>query len=504
MRRVPETGGRRPSGSRRAPSERGKNSYQEPNRARVRSTWRGCGPEAVTSSRSGCRSSTPASASAGGSSPRRRPTTASRTTARSCSPGIPSAARSRSRAPSSKSSASSSRAVVVSGSACVHTSAACRQVASGSAHASTVKLQRPGAGAATSALQRSVPGCSSRIGTTGPGLPCASLSTTRAPTAPCPSRNTVALTMNPSPTTAFAGRRPSSTRGLTSTTGIRPTAGPGPSVPSSTSSEGIPSVWAVMVRVSFGGRGRGAVGRAWLGGAGRSWVGRAMRGLRADGTGGGSRHGLGGEGWPVVGSWAVGKRAGCRKEGGGTAVGVASRRPGPVFRIRSAERDCASRPSRAGPARQRRAATRWGTPARASVGHELGRPRGCAAIRCRVGRPAAEPWPTAAMPSQAPADPVVRRPGQSRIRVRSPPTAGLPYGNQTPRTATGTAVHARGLHPASRPVGRRPLVQATAVNCGRPPARSADSGPSPTARTCRTAAGPISSRRHDLSDPGAS
>ncbi len=43
-----------------------------------------------------------------------------------------------------------------------------------------------------------------------------------AATASCPSRNTVAETGKDSPTTALAGRRPESTRGLTSRTGMRP------------------------------------------------------------------------------------------------------------------------------------------------------------------------------------------------------------------------------------------------------------------------------------------
>ncbi|MQY39539.1 hypothetical protein SRB17_75660 [Streptomyces sp. RB17] len=42
-----------PCGSSAVPSERGKNSYQEPYRARSRSTSSGIGSEAVTSSRNG-------------------------------------------------------------------------------------------------------------------------------------------------------------------------------------------------------------------------------------------------------------------------------------------------------------------------------------------------------------------------------------------------------------------------------------------------------------------
>lgn len=42
-----------------------------------------------------------------------------------------------------------------------------------------------------------------------------------APSASCPSRNTVAATVTCSPTAAFAGRRPHSMSGVTSTIGIR-------------------------------------------------------------------------------------------------------------------------------------------------------------------------------------------------------------------------------------------------------------------------------------------
>ncbi len=100
--------------------------------------------------------------------------------------------------------------------------AVCRQVATGSLHASTRYVQSPGAPGVTSAPQRSLPGASSRIGVQGPGRPSGSFSTTLAATASCPSRNTVAVTSNVSPVTAFAGRLPCSTTGRTSRTGIRP------------------------------------------------------------------------------------------------------------------------------------------------------------------------------------------------------------------------------------------------------------------------------------------
>ncbi len=99
----------------------------------------------------------------------------------------------------------------------------CRQVVTGSPHASTAYVHRPVPVGVTVAPQRSVPGASSRIGVNGPGRPSGSRSTTLAATASCPSRNTVAVTSNDSPTTAFAGRRPCRTSGRTSSTGMRPT-----------------------------------------------------------------------------------------------------------------------------------------------------------------------------------------------------------------------------------------------------------------------------------------
>ncbi|ODA70035.1 hypothetical protein APS67_005832 [Streptomyces sp. AVP053U2] len=99
----------------------------------------------------------------------------------------------------------------------------CRQVVTGSLQASTVYVQCPVRPAVTVAPHRSVPGARSRIGVNGPGRPSGSVRTTWAATASCPSRNTVADTSNDSPTTAFAGRRPSRTFGRTSRTGIRPT-----------------------------------------------------------------------------------------------------------------------------------------------------------------------------------------------------------------------------------------------------------------------------------------
>ena len=53
VRKVPDTGSRRPMGSIWTPSERGKNSYQDPYRARSRSTTSGIRRDLVTSLRSG-------------------------------------------------------------------------------------------------------------------------------------------------------------------------------------------------------------------------------------------------------------------------------------------------------------------------------------------------------------------------------------------------------------------------------------------------------------------
>lgn len=96
------------------------------------------------------------------------------------------------------------------------------QVATGSAQASTWKVQSPGASALTQASQRSRPAPTSRIGCQPSPTPSGPVSTTFAATASCPSRKTVADTGNNSPATAFAGLVPPRTEGLTSSRGIRP------------------------------------------------------------------------------------------------------------------------------------------------------------------------------------------------------------------------------------------------------------------------------------------
>src|SRR6185312_16571261 len=59
------------------------------------------------------------------------------------------------------------------------------------------------------------------MGVNAPARPFGSRSTTLTPSASCPSRNTVALTASCSPGIDFAGYRPHSSTGCTSTIGIR-------------------------------------------------------------------------------------------------------------------------------------------------------------------------------------------------------------------------------------------------------------------------------------------
>ncbi len=230
VRSVPDTGSRRPIGSNCTPSERGKNSYQAPYRARSLSTSTGIRTDLVIRSRSGnllkmiliCGVSVAASRSQGGS-PRSLSFLASvlskaRAAAGPAAPGgclIPRAARSKSSAPSASiSSTSWPRGTLMAASWC--------QCAIGSLQASTWNCQVPSCVTVTSAPYLSDPGASSRMITSGPGLPAGSRSTTPAPRAPWPSRMTVALTWKVSPSTALAGRRPQSTTGSMRRMGIRP------------------------------------------------------------------------------------------------------------------------------------------------------------------------------------------------------------------------------------------------------------------------------------------
>lgn len=211
------------AGSILAPSDRGNSSYQEPNRARRRSTTRGSGRAAVTSSRSGWRASAAvasgasaaASRAAAGRDSSRSASAAASTASRPSRFGTPSAARSYSAAPSARTSAESIPAGILIW-------ACWRQVVTGSLQASTVYVQRPSESGVTSAPQRSEPGASSRIGVHGPVRPLGSRRTALAATASWPSRKTVAVTWKVSPATAFAGLLPQSTSGRTSRTGMRP------------------------------------------------------------------------------------------------------------------------------------------------------------------------------------------------------------------------------------------------------------------------------------------
>ncbi len=188
VRNVPDTGG---SPSRTtAPSERGKNSYQEAARR-----------------------------PSGGRSSSRSASTAARSVRRPVPSGTPSAARSYSSAPSSSITSVSRPAGIL-------TSAARRQPVTGSAHASTAYVQRPSSSGVTCAPQRSLPGASSRMGVQGPVRPSGPSSTTLAPTGSCPSPKSVAVTWKVSPGTAFTGRRPQSITGRTSQTGTPRGAGP--------------------------------------------------------------------------------------------------------------------------------------------------------------------------------------------------------------------------------------------------------------------------------------
>ncbi len=154
MRSVPEIGSLRPIGSNWTPSERGKNSYQDPKRARSRSTSTGIRPDLVTRSRSGYASRialtrgvrAAASRSQGGRlrsrSLRASALSSVRAAAGRAAPGgclIARAARSKSSAPSaSMSSTSWPRGILMP--------ASWSQCAIGSDHDSTWKYQVPSLG----------------------------------------------------------------------------------------------------------------------------------------------------------------------------------------------------------------------------------------------------------------------------------------------------------------------------------------------------------------------
>ncbi len=105
--------------------------------------------------------------------------------------------------------------------AAIFTVASCAQVPYGSLHASTRSDQSPRESGCSAARKRSRPGATSTIRAVR-SAPSGATRTAVAATASCPSRNTVASTGTISPTTAFAGHRPPSTTGDTSSTGMRP------------------------------------------------------------------------------------------------------------------------------------------------------------------------------------------------------------------------------------------------------------------------------------------
>ena len=219
---VPDRGPSSPASS--APSDRGKNSYHDPNSARRRCTITGYHRVLVVSVRSG-QAAMIASTSGllaavsrdiGDRSPSRSAaaTAASRSRSRL---GVFAAlaARSNSSAPSASIRSTSWPSGILMAASCCHP-------AIGSPHASTRNCHLPSAGIVTSAPCRSVPGASSRIMASGSWLPSGARSTTPAPSRSWPSRNTVALTSKVSPATDLAGRRPWSGAGCTSRMGMRP------------------------------------------------------------------------------------------------------------------------------------------------------------------------------------------------------------------------------------------------------------------------------------------
>src|SRR5579875_1835604 len=247
VRSVPETG-RRPGPPVFAPSDRGKNSYHAPYRARSRCTTTGYAADEVSRSRSGNDSRTAvisslsaaASRSRGGicSSPRVR--ASARRAALACcgllaaaGPGrrgacrcaprcsaprgarTPAAARSNSRAPSAKTSGTSWPSGIL-------IAASWRHPATGSPQACTRKCHRPSQVTVTWAAYLSVPSATSRIRTGARRLPPGSCRMTSAPRSSWPSLKIVALTSNDSPVTALAGHRPHATSGCTSRIGILP------------------------------------------------------------------------------------------------------------------------------------------------------------------------------------------------------------------------------------------------------------------------------------------
>jgi hypothetical protein len=177
------------SGPTSAPSERGKNSYQAENRARLRSTQRAYDRVVVMYCRTGCCQSRSSSSSAGetrANSERwssRSAAAASRTRSWSAS-GTILVARSSTSAPSAMSFARSSRPCP----APIFLTTALRQVRYGSSNASTVNVQRPTASGRITVCHWSSPGVPGRIRVNGSAWPSGPCHTTLTPSAWCPSR----------------------------------------------------------------------------------------------------------------------------------------------------------------------------------------------------------------------------------------------------------------------------------------------------------------------------
>ena len=219
--RVGERAVGRPARRRRGPPSAGRTRTRS-RRARVgRSTHTSYSGVGVTSSRTGCscryclqrRRRAPGAMRTVSSCEVSRSAAAAAVTRSRCSASASAATRSSSRAPSSRSLASSSAPCPAS----TFTSTACRQVASGSLHASTRKVQRPSRSGTTVASQRSGSGGELRHAEERRRRRRrAAVQTTFAATASWPSRNTVAVIGRCSPTTARAEKDPQDTTGATS------------------------------------------------------------------------------------------------------------------------------------------------------------------------------------------------------------------------------------------------------------------------------------------------
>ncbi|CAB4706462.1 unannotated protein [freshwater metagenome] len=209
-------------GSSRAPSLRGKNSYQAPKRARRRCTLSGHGPLVVNCSRIGVSfikavtlgSTAAARRTAGGSEVFRIAVIADIKSVLVTPRWSKASAWSNSKAPSVNSSSISSPAKILIFARRSH-------VRQGSPQASIVKVQWPISFGRMMPAQVSMPAGSRN--TLEYSLPSGRCSTAASPRVSWPSRKQVARTRTASSTAAAAGRRPLSTDGLTSVMANRPT-----------------------------------------------------------------------------------------------------------------------------------------------------------------------------------------------------------------------------------------------------------------------------------------